>query len=239
MDTNDLPDSWPPPGDTSTKILPIFPLPNVWLFPGAVVPLQVFEPRYIQLIEDCLDGPGRFVLGTIDEGHETEQLDAPPFAPVAGFGEIGRHDRMPDGRYQIVLIGLGRVRIEEVDSDRQYRKVRAQGLIETGAGGEDEPNLRRQLTRAIQVRTSKAMPGQAIPAIPADVPIGRLADLLSLRMPLPHSSLTEIFNEIDVTARAHMVLEEDKLRPLLPPSVQPGQEPGNQPPAAGPEVPGE
>jgi Lon protease-like protein len=231
MDLNELPSSWPPTEDAGTKTLPIFPLPNVWLFPGAVIPLRVFEPRYVQLLEDCLDGPGRFVLGTIDAGHEASQLDAPPFAEIAGFGEIGRHDRQEDGSYQLVLIGLGRVRVEEIDSDRLYRKVRAQGLIETGVHPEDEAALRLRLARAIQVRTARAMPGQPVPPIPADVPIGRLADLLALRMPLPHDVITGIFGELDVSVRAGMVLDEDKLRPLLPPSVRPGQ----APPTSAPE----
>jgi hypothetical protein len=126
------------------------------------------------------------------------------------------------------LIGLGRVRIEEVDSDRQYRKVRAQGLLETGSNTDEDPDLRKKLINAIQVRTARALPGQPVPAIPPDVPIGRLADLLSLRMPLPHSSLTAIFNELDVTKRARLVLDEDKLRPLLPPSPPADQPPGGE-----------
>jgi uncharacterized protein len=205
--------------------MPIFPLPNVWLFPGAVIPLRVFEPRYIQMIEDCLDGPGRLVLGTIEEGHETDHLGAPPFDEIAGFGEIGRHDRLADGSFQIVLIGLGRVRVEEVDSDRQYRKVRAQGLIETGAHPEDEAAMRLSLARAIQVRTARALPGQAIPPIPADVPIGRLADLLALRMPLPHGEVSKLFSELDVGVRSGLALDQDKLRPLFPPKTPPGGPP--------------
>ena len=44
------------------RIVPLFPLPNVWLFPAIVLPLHVFEQRYRQMVEDCLDGPGRIVL---------------------------------------------------------------------------------------------------------------------------------------------------------------------------------
>jgi Lon protease-like protein len=238
MDLNDLPSSWPPTENAGTKILPIFPLPGVWLFPGAVIPLRIFEPRYVQMVEDCLDGPGRFVLGTIEEGHEPEHLDAPPFGEIAGFGEIGRHDRLEDGSFQVILIGLGRVRVEEVDSDRQYRKVRAQGLIETGVHPDDEAALRLSLARAIQVRTARAMPGQPIPPIPADVPIGRLADLLALRMPLPHNELTKLFGELDVGVRSGLVLDQDKLRPLLPPNLKPDQQSLGGAPEAPPGFPG-
>lgn len=219
MDFEELPSSWPP--EDITRVMPIFPLPNLWLFPGAILPLNVFEPRYRQMIEDCLDGPGRFVLGTIKPAGPEPVEGEPPFHEVAGFGEIGRHDRQPDGRFHIVLIGLGRVRVEEVESDRLYRKVSAQALFELNEHPKDEVELRTRMTLAIQRRTAAAHPGQALPVIPSDVPIGRLADLLALRMPLPHAVLCELFEELDVAQRARRALEEDGLRPMLPPQVPP------------------
>ena len=60
MDT--VPDAWPPEGgDASTTLVPMFPLPNAFLLPGTIIQLDVFEPRYTRMIEDCLDGPGRIV----------------------------------------------------------------------------------------------------------------------------------------------------------------------------------
>jgi Lon protease-like protein len=225
MDFTELPSSWPPEDGGGTRVLPIFPLPGVWLFPGAILPLNVFEPRYVQMIEDCLDGPGRFVLGTIQQGHEQESAGAPPFCEVAGFGEIGRHDRQDDGRFHIVLVGLGRVRVAEVESDRLYRKVRAQGLFEVGVGADDEDELRTRLAAAIQRRTERAMPGQALPPIPPDVPIGRLADLLALRMPLPFGDVERLYAELDVASRARFALELDATRPMIPPQAPPPEPP--------------
>jgi len=237
MDFSELPASWPPEEGGGTRVLPIFPLPNVWLFPGAIMPLNIFEPRYVQMIEDCLDGPGRFVLGTILGGHEGESMGAPPFGDMAGFGEIGRHDRQDDGRYHIVLVGLGRVRVEEVESDRLYRKVRAQGLFEIGMGADDEDVLRAQLIEAIRRRTQIAMPGQTLPSIPPDVPLGRLADLLSLRMPLTYESIERLYGELDVRERALFALEQDKLRPNIPPQQPPPNAPPGMPPGMPPQPP--
>jgi uncharacterized protein len=219
MDFDELPASWPP--EDLTRVMPIFPLSNLWLFPGAILPLNIFEPRYRQMIEDCLDGPGRFVLGTIKAGFEDQADGPPPFHEIAGFGEIGRHDRQEDGRYHILLIGLGRVRVEEVESDRLYRKVTAQALFELDEHPADEVELRTRLTLAIQRRTAAAHPGQPLPEIPTDVPIGRLADLLALRMPLPHDVICELFSQMDVATRARRALEEDVVRPLLPPQAPP------------------
>ena len=51
------------------RVAPLFPLPNVFLFPGCVMPLHVFEPRYRQMVEDLLDGPGQVVMGTLEQDH--------------------------------------------------------------------------------------------------------------------------------------------------------------------------
>ena len=77
------------------------------------------------------------------------------------------------------------------------------------------------MTLAIQRRTAAAHPGQPLPPIPEDVPLGRLADLLALRMPLPHAALVDLFGELDVAARARRALDEDDVRPLLPPQAPP------------------
>ena len=92
--------------------VPLFPLPGVFLFPHQMLPLHVFEPRYRQLVSDLLDGAGRFVIGTPAalaraSGQTTDIL------PVAGLGEILRHEKRPDGRFHIWVLGLVRVRIRE------------------------------------------------------------------------------------------------------------------------------
>ena len=61
-----IPQNWPP-DEPVRRVVPLFPLPQVWLFPYVVLPLHVFEERYRQMVEDSLDGPGRIVLGTIRE----------------------------------------------------------------------------------------------------------------------------------------------------------------------------
>src|SRR5262245_23824108 len=111
----------PPP--LPHRVVPLFPLPGLFLFPGTALPLHIFEPRYRQMVEDLLDTSGRLVLGTVMPGHEKEVMGAPPVHVIAGLGEIARHQRLNDGRFVIFVIGLTRVRLSEVDSDRPYRKV--------------------------------------------------------------------------------------------------------------------
>ncbi|MCA8953312.1 MAG: LON peptidase substrate-binding domain-containing protein, partial [Planctomycetes bacterium] len=108
--------------------MPMFPLPGVFLFPHQVLPLHVFEERYRALVTDLLDTTGRFVVATIrSEASETaanETADRlPAVLPVAGFGEIVRHEKLPDGRYLIWVVGLARVHIDEVPATTPYRQV--------------------------------------------------------------------------------------------------------------------
>ena len=188
--------------------MPLFPLPNVWLFPAVILPLSIFEERYRQMIEDCLDGPGRIVLGTIQAGHEHESAGAPPIYPLAGLGEIGRHERLADGRFQILLVGLQRVFVKEVPSDRLYRKVEVHPAHEVPIAAPAEPELRAHLLEALTARTKD------LPEIPAEFSTGHLVDMLVLRMPLEAASLNALYSELDTERRALIALAEHTRRPI-------------------------
>ena len=190
-------------------MVPLFALPQVWLFPYVILPLHVFEERYRQMIEDNLDGQGRIVLGTVQQGQEDDLLGNPAVYPIAGLGEIGRHERLAGGDFNILLVGLQRVRIEEVPSDRLYRRVEVEPAIEIAVPEEHEGELKQRLIAAILKRTDD------LTSIPPQVSASHLADLLTLRMPLPHDVLCHLYGELDAEARAHLALEEHDRRPKL------------------------
>jgi len=189
-------------------VVPLFPLANVWLFPAVVLPLHVFEERYRQMVEDSLDGPGRLVLGTIQAGHEGEAAGAPPIYPMAGLGEIGRHERLENGRFNILLVGLQRVFVKEVPSDRLYRKVEIYPAHELPIAPRVEPELRKQLLVALAART------EDLPEIPDEFSTAHLVDMLVLRMPLEPGSLNALYSELDTEKRALAALGEHARRPL-------------------------
>ena len=192
------------------KVVPVFPLANVWLFPGVILPLHVFEERYRRMIEDSLDGPGRLVLGTIQAGHEDEAAGAPPIYGIAGLGEIGRHERLPDGRFNLLLVGLARVRVKEVPSEHPYRTVLVHPAPEVPVAEERAEAVRAELLAALAARTKD------LPEIPSEFSTGHLADMLALRMPLAHARLNALYMELDAEARARMVLEEHARQPVEP-----------------------
>lgn len=111
------------------EILPIFPLPNVVLVPNASLPLFIFEDRYKQMIRDCIDGDRYLSVALLQKGWE-QQNDSPRPYPVAGFGRIVRATRLPNDCMDIVVQGMGRLRMTEFYDDRPYLRA-AVTLLET------------------------------------------------------------------------------------------------------------
>ena len=182
--------------------VPMFPLPGVFLFPHQVLPLHVFEPRYRKMVADLLDGPGRLVIATTQLG-EREGPDRPPeVVPVAGLGEILRHEKLPDGRYMIWVLGLARVHIHEVDSDEPYRRVECLPFVEIAVPDFEAEDLARELRDATSARLKEPLP------LPDSTPPGLLADLLLQTLQAPRSLVERAFAEPNVSARARLALRE-------------------------------
>jgi uncharacterized protein len=111
--------------------LPIFPLPNAVLFPGALLPLHVFEPRYRALTHDVLAGRKLLGIARLKPGFETDYDGRPPVFDICGVGLVTESVEHGDGRYDITLRGMARVRIlTELPPEQPYRQVNAEELVE-------------------------------------------------------------------------------------------------------------
>ena len=99
------------------SILPIFPLPKAILLPGSRLPLHIFEPRYLTMIEDCLKTPNR-LIGMIQPTSVEGRLQS-----IGCAGKLTQFSETEDGRYMITLSGISRYRIEsEVEGFTPYRR---------------------------------------------------------------------------------------------------------------------
>ena len=102
-------------------VLPVFPLPGVVLFPRARLPLHIFEPRYLALLEDCLKTPGR-LIGMIQPRDEAP-AETPRLAAVGCAGRLTSFSETEDGRYMVTLTGVCRFRLgAEVAGFPPYRR---------------------------------------------------------------------------------------------------------------------
>lgn len=112
--------------------LPLFPLTGSLLLPGNWLPLNVFEPRYVKMVEDVLEGAG--CIGMIQPlvprrdnrpDPERPQPERPDLYQVGCAGRVARCEEQADGRYLVLLKGVSRFRVvEELPLERPYRRVR-------------------------------------------------------------------------------------------------------------------
>src|SRR6185503_6398161 len=101
--------------------VPLFPLPNVVLFPRAVLPLHIFEERYKAMTADALEGDRCIAMALLRPGWEKCYYGRPAIEPVVCIGKILSHERLPDGKYNFLLQGEARARIVREHGDQPYR----------------------------------------------------------------------------------------------------------------------
>lgn len=120
------------PSDISgaLRALPLFPLPNAVLFPGSFVPLHIFEPRYRTMIRDVLNGHRTLAIVMISELERPDAHGHPAVASIAGVGVIVDHVELPGGRYDILVRGRARVRLNELPFEPPYRRAEAEIVAE-------------------------------------------------------------------------------------------------------------
>jgi Lon protease-like protein len=195
------------PQRRTLNALPVFPLPDFYLFPGTVAPLHIFENRYRQMMEDLMDGPGRLVL--VPYPSETPLGPSGPVLPEIGtLAEVVQHEKLEDGRWVTLLLALDRVAVKEAESDRMYRKVWAEILPEPQ---EDTPAgqiIREELLTALRQRTTGDW------EVPQSPTIGRLADVLLHALNLNPAQMKESYLERDPVARAARALAWHQLAGL-------------------------
>ena len=191
------------PGELSA--LPVFPLPSAVLFPSTTMPLHLFEPRYVAMIEECLSkGPSAIAVALFKLGWESDYEGRPPIYDAAGAGRIVTHERRPNGSYDIVLQGVARVRLSELPADgRLFRRAFCSPLEDVVlAGRVDLANVSALLGCASTLAgiVRKNHPTFSLD-ISADDPPGRLADRIADRLIVDVPTRQSILEELDINAR--------------------------------------
>lgn len=195
-------------GAAELAALPVFPLPRVVLLPGAAMPLHVFEPRYRAMMRDCATGPGAMAMAMLAPGWEGDDEGRPPIVPIAGAGRIVAHRENDDGTWDLVLIGVARVRLEELPpGGLPYRRARA--IVVPDRGTEDEAALRRALEPVIATASSlgslERAAGPRVPSPALEGTPGEIADRLADRWVRDVARRQEILEASDVGARIEKV----------------------------------
>jgi len=115
--------------------VPVMTLNETVLFPQAMMPLYIFEPRYRQMLSDVLNDARIFAVASVDtEQEEAEVLETPH--PIAGVGVVRACKQNPDGTSNLILQGLARVKFEEIVAEEPYRRARISQILSEPDGSE-------------------------------------------------------------------------------------------------------
>ena len=183
----------------------LFPLPNLVFFPSVMQPLHIFEPRYRQLTADALDDDKLIALVLPQSGWEKTYAGQPAIHAVACLGKIIADQKLEDGRYNLLLRGMSRVRIlEEVANGKLYRSARVDLLDDVPlVDSAGEAFLRHKLLELAPRMFPQ--PGDVKEEfrklLMGSMPIGVLGDIVAFALPLGPAIKQELLEEIDVGRR--------------------------------------
>ena len=190
----------------------LFPLPNLVLFPHVMQPLHIFEPRYRNLLEDALAADRLIAMAVLEPGWESDYDGRPPLGTMACLGRVATYHRLPDGTYNLLLLGLQRVKLlREHEPHKLYREA-AVSLCDDSypAGAEKAGRTLQQKLRAAFVRNLPALPEaqeQIEQLLASDIPLGVLTDVISFMLDIGIRQKESLLSELDVYRRAGMLLE--------------------------------
>ncbi|MFO0754861.1 MAG: LON peptidase substrate-binding domain-containing protein [Byssovorax sp.] len=193
--------------------LPLFPLPTV-LFPGAMLPLHIFEPRYRAMIRDVLDTHQTLSVVLVTDPTKVDEHGHPEIAKIAGVGTVIDHVELPSGRFNILLRGRARVHLDELPFVTPYR--RAQATVLTPPPGEVSPRDLSSLISAASAFTARVRerdPSFEL-SLPKDAPAALLADLCAHHLLLDANERQAVLETLDVQARVRRVAEALTLQRL-------------------------
>lgn len=188
----------------------LFPLPDLVLFPGIDQGLHIFEYRYRQMTADALADDGRIALVMLAPNWE-EQYDArPAVEAVACLGRIVAHEQLDDGRYNLRLRGVARVRIEtELPApEKRYRLARCMVLADIPpADLAEATGFRAELRAAVLARfpTGGQAHKQLAALFDSELPLGEVCDRLAYSLPLPCEMKQHLLAEPAATVRAEIL----------------------------------
>lgn len=190
---------------------PLFPLTNVVLFPHVMQPLYLFEPRYVEMIQDVLEGERMMAMALIRPGGDP--AGQPALFPVVCLGRVLFEQKLQDGKFQLVLQGLCRAQmLGEQPQDKLYRCAHLELLQDDVSALVNRGVLHeQQLRERLQSHLRRLVPSPQVPAeferlLAAEVPLQVLSDILGFTAGFSPVTAQELLQEMDVLKRVDHLL---------------------------------
>lgn len=194
------------PADLPQRV-PVFPLQGALLLPRAELPLNIFEPRYLAMIDDALSGSR--MIGMIQPANGDETQDPPPLMKIGCLGRITAYAETSDQRILVTLTGVSRFQIvDELDVDTPYRQVianyhpfAADMVSATGSADVNRPALLRAFREYLDANQMNADWSQ-VDSAPTEV----LVNTLSQLAPYPPQEKQALLEAPDLKTRADVLV---------------------------------
>ncbi len=190
----------------------LFPLPNLVLFPHVMQPLHIFEPRYRDLLEEALASDHLVTMATLAPGWEKDYEGRPPLFPMACLGRVVVHHQVADGAYNVLVVGLKRVRLlRELPSSKSFREAQVE-ICEDSYPPEEAAStsiLQRRLRNAF-LEILPELPQaqeQLDQLLGRDVSLGALTDIISYMLDIELAKKETLLVEANVHRRTELLLE--------------------------------
>jgi Lon protease-like protein len=194
--------------------IPIFPLPNVVLFPTVCLPLHIFEPRYRDMVADALEGDRIIGMALLRPGWEGDYEGRPAIYPVGCAGLITHAERLPDGRYNIILRGLEKFRVIRERDQRAYRVADIDPMME--ALSERDRELVRSERQRLEALLVPQPAGRGVdPKVPPSMADEDLVNALAQYLELETVEKQALLERDGLVARCRSLIELLEMKVLV------------------------
>jgi len=195
--------------------IPIFPLPDGVLFPNVSLPLHIFEPRYRAMVADALQSGEIIGMVLLQPGWEADYEGRPPVYPIGCAGLITHVERLPDGRFNIVLRGLAKFRVTGEDQSRPYRLAHVDAMPEL-PDDEEKAALRKERQRLEVLAAASIGRSGSGPRFPPEIPDEDLVNALAQYLELDPIERQDLLERQGVLSRSHALVELLERRAVAP-----------------------
>jgi Lon protease-like protein len=197
------------------ETIPIFPLPNVVLFPNVFLPLHIFEPRYRDMVRDALAGERLIGMVLLKPGWQGHYEERPAVYPIGCAGVVTHSEPLADGRFHIILRGVEKFRIlSEEPPATSYRIARVDSMDESLAEGDRDAvqQARQRLELLLKPTVPQGGAGAQLPSAMSDEDLVNVLSQYLEWEPVEKQALLERAGLLD---RCHGLIELLEMKVLV------------------------
>jgi len=185
--------------------IPIFPLPDVMLFPNMTVPLHIFEPRYRAMVADALKGNRIIGMVLLRPGYEPDYERSPSIFPLGCAGVIEDVEELPNGEYNILLRAIAKFRISREEVGKPYRMALVTAIPEV-LSAQEKTALQMQ-RQQLEMLLAGSVGRVGLPRIPSGLSDEELIDGVAQRIDIDPLDRLRLLDQASPLTRARALAE--------------------------------